>query len=73
MTFATLARFGAVLLAAATVLVLLDASSASLQATPASYPSCGSYWNRNTPATPRQRRVNACIVSVSSPAGCGNT
>ena len=65
MTFATLARFGAVLLAAATVLVLLDASSASLQATPASYPSCGSYWNRNTPATPRQRRVNACIVDAS--------
>ena len=65
MTFATLARFGAVLLAAATVLVLLDVSSASPQVTPASYPSCGSYWNRNTPATPRQRRVNACIADAS--------
>ena len=61
----TLARLGAVLLAGATVLVLLDASSASLQATPAAYPSCGSYWNRNTPVTPKQRRVNVCIADAS--------
>lgn len=65
MTYATLARLGAVLLAGATVLMLLDASSASPQATPASYPSCGSYWNRNTPVTPKQRRVNACIADAS--------
>lgn len=65
MTFSTLTRFGVVLLAAATVLVLPDASAASTRATPASYPNCGSYWNRNTPATPRQRRVSSCIVDAS--------
>ena len=65
MTFSTLARFGAVLLAAATVLALLDASSASTRVTPAFYPGCGSYWNRNTPVTPGQRRVNACIADAS--------
>jgi hypothetical protein len=64
-TFATLARLGAVLLAVATVLVLLDASSASPVATPDSYPTCGTYWNRNTPVTPAQRRVNACIVEAA--------
>jgi hypothetical protein len=64
-TFSTLARFGAVLLAAATVLALLDASSASTRVTPAFYPGCGSYWNRNTPVTSRQRRVNSCIVAAS--------
>jgi len=64
-TLATLARLGAVLVAGATVLVLLDASSASPQATPASYPTCGTYWNRNTPVTPAQRRVNACIVKAA--------
>ena len=53
------------LLAGASVLVLLDASSASSRATPASYPSCGTYWNRNTPVTPVQRRVNACIVAAA--------
>ena len=65
MTYATLARVGAVLLAGASALVLLDASSASSRATPASYPSCGTYWNRNTPVTEKQRRVNACIVSAA--------
>jgi hypothetical protein len=64
-TFATLARLGAVLIAGVTVLVLLDASSASPRSTPASYPSCGTYWNRNTPVTPAQRRVNACIVDAA--------
>jgi hypothetical protein len=64
-TFATLARLGAVLVAGATVLVLLDASSARPQATPASYPACGTYWNRNTPVTPAQRRVNSCIVRAA--------
>ena len=65
MTFSTLARIGAVLLAGATVLVLLDASSASPKLTPASYPTCGAYWNRNTPVTAKQRRVNACIVNAA--------
>ena len=65
MTLATLARLGAVLLAGASVLVLLDASSASPRATPASYPTCGTYWNKNTPVTPAQRRVNACIVKAA--------
>jgi hypothetical protein len=64
-TFSTLARIGAVLIASASVLVLLDASSATSKVTPASYPSCGTYWNRNTPVTAKQRRVNACIVSAS--------
>ena len=45
--------------------MLLDASSATSKVTPASYPSCGTYWNRNTPVTAKQRRVNACIVSAS--------
>ena len=65
MTFSTLARIGAVLIASASVLVPLDASSATSKVTPASYPSCGTYWNRNTPVTAKQRRVNACIVSAS--------
>jgi hypothetical protein len=61
-TFSTLARIGAVLLAGASVLVLLDASSATSKLTPASYPTCGTYWNRNTPVTAKQLRVNACIA-----------
>jgi len=64
-TFATLGRLGAVLIAGATVLVLLDASSASPRVTPASYPSCGTYWNKNTPVTSAQRRVNSCIVTAA--------
>ena len=65
MTFATLGRLGAVLIAGATVLVLLDASSASLRVTSASYPNCGTYWNKNTPVTSAQRRVNSCIVTAA--------
>ena len=65
MTFATLGRLGAVLIAGATVLALLDASSASPRVTPASYPSCGTYWNKNTPVTSAQRRVNSCIVTAA--------
>jgi hypothetical protein len=68
MTFATLARLGAVLVAGGTVLVLLDASSASSRATPASYPSCGTYWNKNTPVTSGQRRVNSCIIMAAREA-----
>jgi hypothetical protein len=34
-------------------------------ATPASYPSCGTYWNRNTPVTAGQQRVDACIVRAA--------
>jgi hypothetical protein len=64
-TFATLARLGAVLVAGAGVLVLLDAPSASPRTPPASYPSCGTYWNENTPVTSRQRRVNACVVEAA--------
>ena len=65
MTSATLARLGAVLIAGASVLVLLDASSASPQVTPASYPRCGTYWNKNTPVTSAQRRVNSCVVNAA--------
>ena len=65
MTFSTLARIGAVVLAGASVLVLLDASSATSKVTPGSYPNCGTYWNRNTPVTANQRRVNVCIVNAS--------
>jgi hypothetical protein len=34
-------------------------------ASPASYLSCGSYWNRNAPVSKAERRVNACIVKAS--------
>jgi hypothetical protein len=47
------------------LLVILDVSAASPSKTPASYPSCGNYWNRNTPVTAAERRVNACIVKAS--------
>ena len=52
-----------VLAAAVTTILLLPASCPA--GTPASYPSCGKYWNRNTPVTTAQRRVNACIVKAS--------
>ena len=48
----------------ASVLVL-PAADPALAATPASYPSCGSYWNRNQPVSAAERRVNACIVRAS--------
>ena len=41
------------------------AGPARAGATPQSYPSCGSYWNRNTPVSAVQRRVNACIVKAA--------
>jgi hypothetical protein len=65
MALSTLARIGTVLITGVSVLVLLDASSAHSRATPAAYPSCGSYWNRNTPVAPKRRRVNTCIVNAA--------
>jgi hypothetical protein len=47
------------------LLALSGVSSAQPAKTPASYPSYGTYWNRNTPVTAAQRRVNACIVKAS--------
>jgi hypothetical protein len=49
----------------AIVLALPVAGSTQAAATPQSYPSCGSYWNRNTPVTAAQTRVNACIVKAA--------
>lgn len=55
-----------VLAAAVTAILFLPASGTSAPtATPASYPSCGKYWNRNTPVSAAQRRVNACIVKAA--------
>ena len=45
--------------------LLLPVAGAAPPATPASYPSCGSYWNRNQPVSAAERRVNACIVKAS--------
>jgi len=49
--------------AAAAVTATLLLPAAGPAATPASYPSCGKYWN--TPVSDLQRRVNACIVKAS--------
>jgi hypothetical protein len=54
---------------AATLAIALSLPAAGVarpSATPASYPSCGSYWNRNNPVTAMQRRVNACIAKAAS-------
>jgi len=59
------ARSAVVLATLAGLLALGGVSSAQPAKTPASFPSCGTYWNRNTPVTPAQRRVNACIVKAS--------
>lgn len=59
------ARVAVALAALVSLLVILDVSAASSSKTPASYPSCGNYWNRNTPVTAAERRVNACIVKAS--------
>jgi hypothetical protein len=57
-----LAAFAAGLSASA----VLSPSSASTPAvTPASYPSCGVYWNRNRPVSAAERKVNACIVRAA--------
>jgi hypothetical protein len=42
-----------------------SASASAPVVTPASYPSCGVYWNRNRPVSVAERRVNACIVKAS--------
>jgi len=55
----------AVALAMLAGLLALDGISSASAKTSASYPSCGTYWNRNTPVTAAQRRVNACIVKAS--------
>jgi hypothetical protein len=52
-------------LAAAALTTILLLPAAGPAATPASYPSCGKYHNRNQPVTAVQRRVNACIVKAS--------
>jgi len=59
------ARIAVAIAALACLFVLSGVSSARLAETPASYPSCGTYWNRNTPVTAAQRRVNACIIKAS--------
>jgi hypothetical protein len=63
------ARIGLVALAVAAWLVPSAApshASATVPAgTPASYPSCGVYWNRNRPISAAERRVNACIAKAS--------
>jgi len=59
------ARIAVALAVLAGLLALSGVSSARPARTPASYPSCGTYWNRNTPVTAAQRRVNACIVKAS--------
>lgn len=65
MSLSTLARVAAVLLAGAVALVLLlNEPSASPEATPSTYPSCGMSWNRNTPVSSAERRVNRCIVQA---------
>jgi hypothetical protein len=46
-------------------LVLPAAGASKPAATPASYPSCGTYWNRNQPVSAAERRVNLCIVKAS--------
>jgi hypothetical protein len=58
------ARIAVVLATLAGLLALSGVSSAQPAKTPASYPSCGTYWNRNAPVT-AARRVNACIVEAS--------
>ncbi len=63
------ARIGLAAVAFAVWLVPSAASSPARftapAATPASYPSCGVYWNRNRPISAAERRVNACIVKAS--------
>jgi len=59
------ARTAAVLAALAGLLALIEVSFAQPARTPVSYPSCGTYWNRNSPVTAAKRRVNACIVKAS--------
>jgi hypothetical protein len=50
---------GAVLAVAACVPVVASARS---EPAPSAYPSCGFYWNRNTPPSAAQRRANACLL-----------
>lgn len=51
--------------AAVAVTAILFPPASGPAATPASYPSCGTYWNRNGPVTAMERRVNACIVKAA--------
>lgn len=37
-------------------------ASARSEPSPSAYPSCGLYWNRNTPPSVAQQRANACIL-----------
>jgi hypothetical protein len=55
---------------AVAVVALLAATASSFPAAaigtsplpPSSYPSCGFYWNKNTPPTAAQHRNNACLL-----------
>jgi hypothetical protein len=47
------------------VVAFPGASASAPGASPSSYPSCGTYWNRNTPVSAKERQVNACIVKAS--------
>jgi hypothetical protein len=49
----------------ATALSLPGVVRGGQAARPASYPSCGTYWNRNTPVSAAERRANACIVKAA--------
>lgn len=45
--------------------LLAGSATAGGSATPSGYPSCGTYWNRNAPASIREQRVNRCIVRAA--------
>jgi hypothetical protein len=45
--------------------VLAGSAAGGRASTPSDYPSCGSYWNRNTPVSTREGRVNRCIVRAA--------
>lgn len=51
--------------AVVSTLVLSAAGTSAPAATPAAFPSCGTYWNRNQPVSAAERRVSACIVKAS--------
>ena len=50
------------------MVVFAGVPASASAATPADSPSCGSYWNRNTPVDAKQRRVNTCIVTAARQA-----
>jgi hypothetical protein len=59
------ARLGLAVATLVGTLLLPGLAASRIVATPAAYPSCGVYWNRNTPVSAAERRVNACIVKAA--------